>query len=644
MKLKIKENIFIYIYFGFISIFLFNRSLFSNNVGYLDSTLLYIRVLNIALSCLALSGTYIMYNKNKNSTIFLLGLMYISLSLDIIAGNIDSFIFNNDGFSFSNYINIIPSVTRMFLLFLSLYPNNKIHKFICKNNKKSAFFIITFSFFSDILHNACHLSILTNWKYFFVIYNLILIPIYLFAAIKFWSLSKKDSYILRYFSMSLVFLIIKALYAIYGFFYISFNIKLISVSMTSLFFISIIIGTAVKLYRIGNEYNSLNAELIKFFNFVDNNKYSNMFICDYNLNINYINKKIEEYYNFEEPMSKLKKDLLENKHFFNKLDDIIEDLDTTGHWSGIVEDVNTNEILDCYAQKIYIDETTTQVLVSYIDIRSKLDLQKNLEDIKVREVKKDEFISTISHELKTPLNIFYSTVQLLESYSKNDEIDFKNVFSRHKDSLKLNCKRMIRLINNIVDISRIDLGILKPNYGNYNIVLLAEGITDSIVPFALSKDLTLEFDTNSEEHYLMCDPIIIEKILLNLLSNAIKYSNRDSTISVLLTVEEDVTKISVKDEGCGIDLKNTVDIFDRFTRIDNSFTRLNEGSGIGLSIVKAMVDLIDAKISVKSEIGKGSTFEISLPNKLIECEENKNYSYESTHNISVELSDIYEVN
>ena len=644
MNLKLKDNVFTYIYFILISIILFGRTLINTHVGHLDSTLLYIRVLNILLSYLALSGIYVIYNKNKNSTIFLLGLMYLCLSLDIIDGNIDYFIFNNDKFSFSNYINILPSILRMFLLVISLYPDNKIHKFIFRQKTKSVIFVITFSFLSAIFKDVLHLNILGDIKYAFVIYNIILIILYIFSAVKLWDLAKRNTFVLRYLSIGLVLLIVKALYAIHGYFYVDFNIKLISVSMTSLFFITMIFATGVKLYITSNQYHYSNNELMKFFNFVENNKYSSMFICDYDFNISYINKKIEEYYNFEDPLNQFKKDAMQNECLFSKLKYIIKDLDTTGHWSGIIEDYNTNEILDCYVQRLDIDSKNKQVLVSYIDIRGKIDLQKKLEDTKLREVKKDEFISNISHELKTPLNIFYSTLQLLESYSENDEVDFKKIFFKHNNSLRLNCKRMIRLINNIVDISRIDLGVLKPDYGNYNIVLLTEDIIDSIIPFAMSKSLTLEFDTNSEEHYIMCDPLIIERILLNLLSNSIKYSDRNSSIYVLLTVEEDVTKISIRDEGCGINLNNNTDIFDRFTRIDDSFTRLNEGSGIGLSIVKSMLDLIGAKVTVESEVGIGSTFEISLPNKLIESEENKNYIYESNHNISIELSDIYEIN
>lgn len=641
MNLKLKSNIYLYVYLLVISIILFIILFFKNDNNYLVSSLFYIRIINIILSFLALNGAYIIYLKNKNSTTFILSLMYLCFSIGIICGNVDYFIFNNEKFSFSNYITISTSLLRIFLLIIAVFPHSKIHKFIYINYKKAIIFVITYSLIFGISENIFKFqNVLANKKCFFILYNIFLIIIYLYVSIKLLKLSKSKYFILKYFSASIILLALKAIYAIYGIFYISFDIKLISVSITSLFFITIIIATGVKLYSTIINYNLLNNELIKFFNFVENNKHSNMFICDYDFNIFYVNKKIKEYYSFQEETTKFKNDLLNNKHLSYKLKDIFIDLENQGYWSGIIKDYETNEILDCYVQNL----NNNEVLVSYVDISSTLELEETLENIKFRDLQKDEFLSNISHELKTPLNIFYSTIQLLEKFSQNENINFKEAFNKHSNSLKLNCKRMIRLVNNIVDLSRMDLGVLKPDYGNYNIILLVEDISNSIIPFALSKNLFLEFDTNVEEHYIMCDPIMIERILLNILSNAIKYSKMNTTIHVCISVEKSVTKISIKDEGYGIDLETKKYIFDRFIRADTSFTRLNEGCGLGLSIVKSMLDILNGDIRVESELGKGSIFEISLPNKIIKDKKQRNYKYESSHNISVELSDIYEIN
>ena len=218
------------------------------------------------------------------------------------------------------------------------------------------------------------------------------------------------------------------------------------------------------LYITSINYNLLNNELMRFFNFVENNKYSNMFICDYDFNISYINKKIKEYYKCQEPIKKFNNDLLKNRYLCHKLKYIFNDLDNYGYWSGSIKDYETNEILDCYVQSLNINNKKKEILVSYVYISNKLELEEALENIKLKELQKDEFISNISHELKTPLNIFYSTIQLLEKSSQNENINFKKLYIKHNNSLKLNCKIMIRLINNIIDLSRIDLGVLKPNF------------------------------------------------------------------------------------------------------------------------------------------------------------------------------------
>lgn len=644
MKLKINSILIVSLYVISVIISFFNWRLFGDKVQYLNTTLLYIRIVNIVLSVLILGFIFIIYKKYKNSSIFMLGLIFLIISFDIIYWNIDYCVFNNEKFFFSNYLNIFTLLLRVVILIISLYPNSKIHKFIYRNGEKSIIFIIFYIFICVILRDIFKKDLIIDNSYFFVTYNLILISIYLFSSVKLWKLAKTNSFIFKYFSISILVLALKAMCAIYGFFHINFYIKLISISMTFIFFLIVIVGFSVKMIKVIDDFDLVVTELMRFFNFVENNNYSNMFICDYDMDIKYVNKKIKEYYNFEDPLKNLKKDLLNNEHLCFKLRTIINELDSTGTWSGIIEDNSTNEILECYIQKLDIDSSTSQILVSYVDIRDKIDLQKNLDDIKIREVKKARFISNISHEFKTPLNVIYCNLQLLENYSNNNEVDFRQIFLKHSNSLKLNCRRMTRLVNNILDKTKLDLGTLKPNYNNYNIVLLTEDIVDSVVEFSVFKDLIIEFDTNSEEHYIMCDPFIIEKILLNIMSNAIKYSDRGSVISVSLMVEEKVVKIAIKDRGCGIDLNNNLDIFDKFTRGDESFTRLNEGSGIGLSIVKSMVELIDGKITVESKVGEGSVFEIFLPNKLMKFKDKLNYKYEGFYNTAVELSDIYEIN
>ncbi len=137
----------------------------------------------------------------------------------------------------------------------------------------------------------------------------------------------------------------------------------------------------------------------------------------------------------------------------------------------------------------------------------------------------------------------------------------------------------------------------------------------------------------------------MERIMLNLLSNAIKFTPKGGTIKVDLLFDEKFVHIKVKDSGVGIPKEKINEIFGKFTRVDKTIKRENEGSGIGLSIVKSLVQLLEGKISLKSEEDRGSEFTISLPNKKLSendlCECPVDYIVD-TQKITLELSDIYD--
>ena len=179
--------------------------------------------------------------------------------------------------------------------------------------------------------------------------------------------------------------------------------------------------------------------------------------------------------------------------------------------------------------------------------------------------------------------------------------------------MKQNCYRLLRLINNLIDISKIDSGFLNPNLKNYNIVSVVEDITLSVAEYIQDKGVEVIFDTNVEEKIIACDPDNIERIILNLLSNAVKFTNAGDQITVEVMDNEDYIEISVKDTGIGIPEDKLKVIFERFRQVDNSLSRSHEGSGIGLSLVKALVDMHDGSINVNSNLGEGTEFIIKLP-------------------------------
>ena len=252
---------------------------------------------------------------------------------------------------------------------------------------------------------------------------------------------------------------------------------------------------------------------------------------------------------------------------------------------------------------------------------------------------KTHFISNISHELKTPINVIMSAIQLINYNTKESPS-----YSKNKNTLAIiddNCKRLLRLINNLIDVQKHELDDTKLNLSAVNVVNLIEMLVASVVPYAESKNLNLIFDTNKEDVILKVDADKLERIILNLLSNAIKFSKPNGEIKVTLSFE-DCLYISVTDNGIGIAQENLNKIFDKFTQLDTSFSRKNEGSGIGLSIVKSFVLLHNGKISVKSELNKGTSFLIELPLTETSNIETEDASYDNlSENVKIELSDIY---
>lgn len=283
-----------------------------------------------------------------------------------------------------------------------------------------------------------------------------------------------------------------------------------------------------------------------------------------------------------------------------------------------------------------------------IDVTKRKEVEeekKKLEETIQLESIRNEFFGNISHEFKTPLNIILGIVQLIDKNIELDNITKENLI-RHVDIMKQNSYRLLRLVNNLIDISRIDIGYYNLQPSNYNIVKVIEDITLSIAEYVKHKKINLIFNTDVEEITLACDPDKIERVMLNLLSNAIKYTDDNGDIYVSLNkVNEDVV-VSVKDSGVGIPNDKLELIFDRFGQANDILSRRCEGSGIGLSIVKSIVEMHGGKIEVFSEIGKGSEFVFNIPIKILEEEnviltcDNKDYHVEKCN---IEFSDIYSI-
>jgi signal transduction histidine kinase len=260
---------------------------------------------------------------------------------------------------------------------------------------------------------------------------------------------------------------------------------------------------------------------------------------------------------------------------------------------------------------------------------------------------KTEFIANMSHELRTPLNIIFSTVQLSSLYINNaPESMVTTKMTQHTTLIKQNCYRLLRLINNIIDITKIDSGFMELNLKKANIVEVVETITLSTAPYVQSKSRNLIFDTDIEEKVMIFDLDKMERIILNLISNATKFTKPGDTIEVTIYDKEEFVILSVKDNGIGISKDNLEKIFERFKQVGPLLSRTHEGSGIGLSLVKSLVEMHAGKISVKSTYGEGTEFIVELPVKPLLQENTHEPANEFTQQINVEkiqieFSDIY---
>ncbi len=298
------------------------------------------------------------------------------------------------------------------------------------------------------------------------------------------------------------------------------------------------------------------------------------------------------------------------------------------------------------------DEETLMTLSRDITERKKAEIirKESEENLKLLneameyDKMKNEFFANVSHELRTPLNVIMGVLQLLGLYT-NRESNQCSAFDRYIKMMRQNCYRLLRLINNLIDITKIDAGFFNIKLVKCNIVKIVEDITLSIAEYVEANGLALEFDTNEEEKIISCDPDQMERIILNLLANSIKFTNPGGKISVAVETEENAVKIIIKDTGIGIPKDQLDIIFERFRQIDGTLARDHSGSGIGLSLVKSLVEMHGGSIAVESEMEIGTKFIIKLPlngNNASKVDESIN-SNGNIDKIKIEFSDIYSV-
>lgn len=279
---------------------------------------------------------------------------------------------------------------------------------------------------------------------------------------------------------------------------------------------------------------------------------------------------------------------------------------------------------------------------SQITIASDVTKLKEMEE-EIEQLRLD-FFTNLSHELRTPINLVLSSLQVLDL--KMDKIDeeYFEYFNKYLNIIRQNGFRLLKLVNNLIDTTKINSGNFSYNPQNKDIISCVEDICMSVSEFIKNNDSNLLFDTNVEEKIISFDQDNIERIILNLLSNAIKFNKKNGIIEVSIICEDDV-KIKVKDSGIGIPEDKLESVFGRYEQVKSNLKNEKEGSGIGLYLVKSLVEMHNGTITVKSKLGEGSEFIITLPDVLKEKSDNdillEDDVPKNINNMNVEFSDIY---
>ncbi len=227
---------------------------------------------------------------------------------------------------------------------------------------------------------------------------------------------------------------------------------------------------------------------------------------------------------------------------------------------------------------------------------------------------KDDFLYLITHEFRTPISVIDSALQAIEIICKDELTDR---ISKYLRTIRQNTFRQLRLVNNLLDNIRIGTGNSKFFFTEFDIECVTQEIVHSVEIYSHEKGTILELDSRLINKLVILDEEKYERILLNLLSNAIKFTPKGKRITVCLEEKKDQCErtvcISVKDEGIGIPKDKQWLIFERFGQVDGILSRKNEGTGLGLHLVKLIVNSLNGELALDSEEGKGSTFSVSLP-------------------------------
>jgi sensor domain CHASE-containing protein/signal transduction histidine kinase len=290
---------------------------------------------------------------------------------------------------------------------------------------------------------------------------------------------------------------------------------------------------------------------------------------------------------------------------------------TSGAYSWTDQEFTTSEGKTWLLRsKPVCDETgdTIAVLETGVEITDRkkyeIELFRAKQDAEIANHTKSEFLANMSHELRTPLNSIIGFSDLLHEkvYGELNERQLKAV-----GNISGSGKHLLNLINEILDLSKVEAGSFELHYSMFWLAEIFAEVREMLYPFAASKGIKIELEIENGLPRIYGDRERLTQVLSNLMTNAVKFSNEQSRVRVKASQSNNFIKISVSDEGIGIAEKDHDKLFKPFSQIDSSSSKKYPGTGLGLALVKEIVNLHGGIVWFESEVGKGSTFSFSIP-------------------------------